>query len=455
MHHLEMRNLALVLSRYCFPGAQAPECPHPLHPDVQRWVAEQRALALHPIHHNRPLPQDSHKSAVIYKALLDSKVVAAAQKKELSRKIKLLFPGERVNAGHLADNLMRNARLIPSRTPNHLRFHLLRLLYNAAPTSHRTRRWNGTGTKPCHLCGDLEDSSTHLYFLCPTVLKAKKRALEALCQPSVPDSFPDSLLLGKATKFSAQFFMHFNFAVWVVRRWCTGGPPDPFADRTITDYTLASLAQLRKKDSERARTAALKMVLKGAKMRSRRALYHLELTKISPQALVVYTDGSANPNPGPAGAGAVCLDPPSAWVTALGHTTNNAAEIHAVGMAILAYGCHLRAGQALVIVLDSQVAFNALRTTHKVSANQTLARAVRTIIRAAHFRVEFILAPSHAGIRGNEAADRVAAHGAVLSRNLGRGFPARTDFRSCAQPMHPPDWDWWAALPEESFEPQG
>lgn len=48
LHNLELRNLALILSRRAFPGAQPPECSHPLHPSAQHFAAENRALAFHP-----------------------------------------------------------------------------------------------------------------------------------------------------------------------------------------------------------------------------------------------------------------------------------------------------------------------------------------------------------------------------------------------------------------------
>ena len=349
----------------------------------------------------------------------------------------------------MVQNLLRNARLIPFRTPNYLRFHLLRLLYNAAPTSRRTRRWNGVGTKPCHLCGNHEDSTPHLYFLCPAVARAREQALAALKASDLPESFPDSLLLGKATKFSARFHLHFNFAVWVVRRWCSDAPPDPSASKTISEYTLASLTQHLSAEAERTHTGALREVLRQARKRSRAALTRLELSRLPPGAMVVFTDGSANPNPGPGGAGAVCLDPPSAWVTALGPSTNNSAELHAVGMAIAAYGCQLQGGQTLVIVLDSLITYRALTCAKKVRSNQSLVLAVRSLARSSPFRVEYLLVPSHAGIRGNEAADRVAALGARWSRKPRQQFPELIDFGTHARRLNPPDWDWWTALPPE------
>ena len=56
-----------------------------------------------------------------------------------------------------------------------------------------------------------------------------------------------------------------------------------------------------------------------------------------PSTLVYYTDGSASPNPGPAGAGTVLfMDGLPVWIVAvpLGDSTNNIGELYAIGIAL-------------------------------------------------------------------------------------------------------------------------
>ena len=86
-----------------------------------------------------------------------------------------------------------------------LRYHHLRLIYNAAPTGRRTRFWNREGEVVCHLCGLHEDSVEHLYFLCRVVLSARNKARIKLLMMPKEASFVDSLLL-KVTQASEVLF---------------------------------------------------------------------------------------------------------------------------------------------------------------------------------------------------------------------------------------------------------
>jgi hypothetical protein len=62
------------------------------------------------------------------------------------------------------------------------------------------------------------------------------------------------------------------------------------------------------------------------------------LAAVPPCALISFTDGSANPNPGPCGGGALLRDATGLWmeeaVAALGQGTNNLGELWGVGMAL-------------------------------------------------------------------------------------------------------------------------
>ena len=85
-----------------------------------------------------------------------------------------------------------------------------------------------------------------------------------------------------------------------------------------------------------------------------------------PDTLICYTDGSASPNPGPAGAGAVvfaqhpntCYD----LGKSMGFSTNNAAEVFALGMLVALLptlmSSHTLAKRA-VIFCDSKLAIGA------------------------------------------------------------------------------------------------
>ena len=139
--HLKLRNLALILSRFEFPDPDCPGHTHPLHPNQQRLIATQLAQQLQPLYKGLPLQQDRHSSATLYSSLLHSRIFEEEQDQELARKIGLLFPGQHALTPTFVSNLLNNAKLIPPNTPTSIRFHLLRLLYNAAPDPQMERTW--------------------------------------------------------------------------------------------------------------------------------------------------------------------------------------------------------------------------------------------------------------------------------------------------------------------------
>ena len=86
--------------------------------------------------------------------------------------------------------------------------------------------------------------------------------------------------------------------------------------------------------------------------------------------LVLFADGGSRGNPGPAGAGAVLLDPDGATVEELsrflGRTTNNVAEYEGLIMGLEAAA--KRGAQTLGVRLDSELLVKQLNGQYRVKS---------------------------------------------------------------------------------------
>lgn len=145
--------------------------------------------------------------------------------------------------------------------------------------------------------------------------------------------------------------------------------------------------------------------------------------------LKVYTDGSARPNPGPGGAGAVIVDDDVAiieLVHAGGETTNNRMELYAL---IMTYP-HLPKDKPVTLYTDSQYVQkgltewidNWLRHDWKTSAgkpvkNDDLWRKLLKL-RKEFPNVKISWIKAHNGHKWNEHADKLANRGTAKSKEV-------------------------------------
>lgn len=133
--------------------------------------------------------------------------------------------------------------------------------------------------------------------------------------------------------------------------------------------------------------------------------------------VIVYVDGGARGNPGPAGYGVVIQDQSGHKLAALseylGHQTNNFAEYSGL-IAALRYALQ-NGHNALRVVSDSELMVKQIRGEYKVKnlALQTLHREAKDLIsKLEWFRIEHVL-------RGkNCEADALA--NAAMDRGMGR-----------------------------------
>jgi len=147
---------------------------------------------------------------------------------------------------------------------------------------------------------------------------------------------------------------------------------------------------------------------------------------MDPNGLFLYTDGSANPNPGPCGAGILYTRPQRIdreLAIGIGQGTNNLGELWAIGAAIelaeleaaqdpLLHGC------PAYIITDSQYAIGILLEgwTSKHDLNTAIAESIRRMLRRSRLHWHINWTPGHAGVPGNEVADAAAGSGAEASQ---------------------------------------
>jgi ribonuclease HI len=143
----------------------------------------------------------------------------------------------------------------------------------------------------------------------------------------------------------------------------------------------------------------------------------------------IFTDGSAKPSPGPAGAGVVINNTDNhgihvhAYAAAIGRSTNNIGEAIAIGMGIEICNADKYKGD-IYIYTDSRVIHNALRYNHSAGdENEWLIQALRQCVRKYQIQnnssIKFCWIPGHSGIPLNDVADALASKGSnITKKNL-------------------------------------
>ena len=128
---------------------------------------------------------------------------------------------------------------------------------------------------------------------------------------------------------------------------------------------------------------------------------------IPPNTIVIYTDGGASPNPGPAGFGVLMMYGTHSleiWEY-LGKSTNNIAELTAI---LRALENVKNKDLPILLYSDSKYAIGVLTGTMKANKNQELIAQVREEMRKCR-NLQLLKVKAHVGIRHNEHVDRLVA----------------------------------------------
>jgi len=134
--------------------------------------------------------------------------------------------------------------------------------------------------------------------------------------------------------------------------------------------------------------------------------------EVPANAIHVWTDGGANPNPGPAGIGVVIVDGKEHKELSefLGHGTNQIAELTAILRGLQEIHDRTR---PVVVYSDSAYSIGLLTQNWKAKANVELVAKLRAMCQQ-FADLRFVKVAGHAGISLNERVDQLA--GAAILR---------------------------------------
>ena len=146
-----------------------------------------------------------------------------------------------------------------------------------------------------------------------------------------------------------------------------------------------------------------------------------------------FTDGSAQPNPGPTGAGAaiyqrginddtiICT-----YTAPVGHADNNAGEIFAMGM-VLEHFNNSNNYINIHIYTDSGLLCGAINEGWSVGCNTPLLHHIRKLLRKHNGTCKTHWVPGHSDIEQNEIADKLAGAGAIAAADSPHSVNAISD----------------------------
>ena len=348
------------------------------------------------------------------------------------------------------DNVRRLHKGFAALTPLKPRFRDIqfRLTLNALPTQRRGR-WFTTAAescRPCYLCGTptSTDHYSHIFFgECVAVNRARvafSRGIGLDISPSGCGAISHAacaLLVYPQTssnKQTAQAICTLNAAAWEERTF-------HYANFTSIDRNVHEVSDRIARSARRAwnhlnrpklsrglGNASTRTPEQQARARDQaRAL----IAKLDPDGIHVYTDGSAQGNPGPCGAGFYISWASHSQDEAVGlikRGTNNLGELWAIGAAIqrteeLKITAPPNSSSNAYILTDSTYAQGCLNKgwTPQAQLHKAIVATIKSMIRASSLQWYLNWIPAHVGLEGNEAADQAAARGADLSKR-GQGF---------------------------------
>ena len=348
--------------------------------------------------------------------------------------------------------------------PDVARYHQFLMYFNANATSERVRGVRGRDfvapASVCWLCGQERDHATHLFGRCSVVARSMRVFSDAVQYKLDPVSLGvESCLQVAYLVFDAEnraaeiaAITVFNWAVfYTVRTYYENSPAGNESDAVhlIMGTALRVWRQTRKEkwkepSCSSGTTAVTSLGSASKRTRAqreearRRATAAINAAEES-RSIVVFTDGSARPNPGPAGAGVYMLTaseraPLVEAFAALGHATNNVGELWAIGLALqivlhgLAQVDDLKSSP-IAIFTDSKWAAGVCNFESACNEHVDLVHAVRDNILSMKKsrRVSVNWIGGHIDLDGNDFADFFANKGAELS-GKGSGMEDFMDF---------------------------
>ena len=354
-------------------------------------------------------------SPAIYNSLIEDEYLVSTSQ-HIGEKVRsFILKKSSTTAPDLEDciSILAHNMAVAKRVPRSLLVFHFTLINNAVATARRKRHQDDSkiaDVAKCSFC-DLEGESTdHWIERCAVVRKARSQFLARKGIKGLRDDIPGAFLVDRKHSFSSiTAILSFNFAVWKHKEAArsTKGERD-------AKYQIGCLEEIASSlFSSCANTSVPK---KHYNSFDQGDSHNTLLNELDKDVVVYYTDGSASPNPGPAGAGVAIFDLQNDRAIdvglSLGYGTNNLGELVALCLAFL-HVCRMRKGRNVAIFSDSMLAIQA--ATKKIKKrrpkHETLVRLLQCLYAQAASAARTLTiqwVKGHCRIGGNERADSVA-----------------------------------------------
>ena len=414
--------------------------------NMRSWsmrISTQRTLACIMTNHNYSLKlQPGTPTTKVYSSILNSHHYNTIHRNYINKKCAStgLNPTD-------TTNLLNNHARIPTWVPNYAKFITVSLTHNMLFTDKRAHRQD----KGCRLCPHHTDTTLHIFGECSTSKAAIRTTYQLLALPHPPDdNFYKHLICAEqdVAPYNTAIRTMLANSIWRARseagqgvnknsdEWRNWIVDDcltrvsninpsffntHFPNNTIPPrYKISRSANLGSSSGTPEQKATARKVI----------ATHLQ--QLPADVRYIFTDGSAKPNPGPAGSGIVITSTTNhstrihACAAALGCTTNNTGELVAIGI-----GIELCVADSynkdIYIYTDSKLMHNALTHNHSAGIDneqivQLLRQRIRDYKRKTNANIHIKWVPGHSGIPLNDVADTLAGAGAEVSKNYTADF---------------------------------
>ena len=428
LRDIEIANLAALISK---------ASPRAINCSMQTWsmrISTQRMLAC--IYANRNFSINIKPGTIstkAYSAMINSTQRVASYRAYIDKKCAVmgLLPAD-------TTNLLCNHARSPSWIPPYARYNIVSLTHNMFFTDARAHRLN----LGCRFCSHNTDSTLHIFGTCTTVHTAISSIYNHLNLPSPPANYFKHLLCAEpttATHTTALRTMVVN-AIWRARTEAGHGKVNSCWNNWIVEDCLTRIGKLNPNYFDNHFTGnkvhlRYKLTFKAdigssagtpLQKATARKVIATHIERLPTNTRYMFTDGSAKPNPGPAGAGVVVINSSNhdkhihSCGAAIGCSTNNVGEAIAIGIGIELCSADNYRGD-IYVYTDSRIIHNALRYNHNAGEDNVwlihaLKRCIRDYQVSNNSRIHFRWIPGHSGIPLNDVADALAGNGSNASK---------------------------------------
>ena len=373
-------------------------------------------------------------SADYYSKMNTSNTQHQIYKNEIKRKLNMIDIHHDSHTHYL-----QNATKAPAWLPSYTRLTIISIAHNALFTARRLRK-----DDVCHLCGKDTDDIKHIWGSCTTAKCAHNKFWSML---GVHRHFSLKTAIcagGPCTKEVVGVQYMLTDSIWRARNSAYHGQTKNTSagwESWIVDNALmrlkASYSNIfinnfpgnsvpnRMKITFNSNLGSSSNNNKDTRETASHVVNSL-ISNLPTGSVYAFTDGSADPNPGPTGAGVAIFkknyheDTHIASLTAaLGHGNNNTGELFAVGIA-LDYFRTINTNQNFHIFTDSNIVRGAMEEGWGVgSTNTSLLHAVRRARRTITTNtITTNWIPGHSGVAQNDLADTFAGIGSVKAADF-------------------------------------